>query len=259
MMTVKDMEPIVKLYYEALDEGKILGRKCTACGHIEFPPYLCCNECGNLDTEWVDITDMRGVLGQVLATKGAFGDPEFRKRHGDYWAVEITIQNYDIDPFNSSLLHIDYDRMLEFTDFVFSRDVYVKPLLVQEEDMKVVVWQLEDADSEYIKIPDIKAYVPNESAPDKPEAAASSAGADIDISTDPVAQAVVTAAADAYGVDEAGLTMATDIREDLSNESMKMIAMISMIEDELGVTIEIQEAGNMNTLADFVNKAKELL
>ena len=39
-MTKKDMEPIVKNYYLALEEGKILGRKCTDCGHIEFPPYL---------------------------------------------------------------------------------------------------------------------------------------------------------------------------------------------------------------------------
>ena len=64
-------------------------------------------------------------------------------------------------------------------------------------------------------------------------------------------------AADAYGVDISTLTMATDIREDLSNESMKMIVMISEIEDELDVTIEIQEASLLNTLADFVLKVKE--
>ena len=49
-MTKYDLKPIVKTYYDALEEGTILGRKCTRCGHIEFPPYLCCNECGGLDT-----------------------------------------------------------------------------------------------------------------------------------------------------------------------------------------------------------------
>ena len=34
------MERIVKTYYDALEEGKVLGRKCLSCGHIEFPPYL---------------------------------------------------------------------------------------------------------------------------------------------------------------------------------------------------------------------------
>lgn len=47
-MTKYDLKPIVKTYYDALEEGTILGRKCTRCGHIEFPPYLCCNECGGL-------------------------------------------------------------------------------------------------------------------------------------------------------------------------------------------------------------------
>ena len=47
--------------------------------------------------------------------------------------------------------------------------------------------------------------------------------------------------------------------EDLSNESMKMIVMISTIEDELNVTIEIQEASNLNTIGDFVSVVRERL
>ena len=64
---------------------------------------------------------------------------------------------------------------------------------------------------------------------------------------------------DRYGVDAASITLATDIREDLSNESMKMIVMISTIEDELNVTIEIQEASNLNTIGDFVSVVRERL
>ena len=81
----------------------------------------------------------------------------------------------------------------------------------------------------------------------------------IDAANDATAQAVIDAAADAYGVDVSQITLATDIREDLSNESMKMIVMISTIEDELNVTIEIQEASLLNTIADFVNVVKERL
>ena len=57
----------------------------------------------------------------------------------------------------------------------------------------------------------------------------------------------------------ASITLATDIREDLSNESMKMIVMISTIEDQLNVTIEIQEASNLNTIGDFVAVVRERL
>lgn len=260
VMTKYDLEPITKTFYHALEEGTILGRKCTKCGHIEFPPYLCCNSCGGLDTEWIDLSNIRGVVKQALPTKGAFGDPEFRKEHGDYFAVEIAVPG--ADPVNTSLLHVDYDRYEEFAEMVRKEEVLAKPLLIQDEDTRVVVWELEDG-SEFKKMPEIKPVaVKNSEEPQNvAEGEISKAAADdncgIDVASDEIAQTVLACAAEAYGVEEDTLTMATDIREDLSNESMKMIVMISQIEDELDVEIEIQEASLLNTLADFVNKVKE--
>ena len=252
-MTKYDLEPITKTFYDALEEGNILGRKCTSCGHIEFPPYLCCNSCGCLDTEWVDLTNMRGVVGQVLPTRGAFGDPEFRNTHGDYFSIEVKVPG--ADPVSTSLLHVDYDRYDDFDKLVRETEVVVKPLIIQDEDTKVLVWELAE-DSEFRKIPEIKESVKAE----KPAAAAKREPAPaVDISNDATAQIVIEAAADAYGVDASAITLATDIREDLSNESMKMIVMISTIEDETNVTIEIQEASNLMTIADFVNVVKERL
>ena len=250
-MTKYDLKPIVKTYYDALEEGTILGRKCTRCGHIEFPPYLCCNECGGLDTEWVDLTNMRGIVKQALPTKGAFGDPEFRNTQGDYFAVEIEVPG--MDSFNASLLHVDYDKYEEFDQYIQEHEVEVKPLLFQDEDMKVVAWELVE-DNGLKKIPEIKAPEPKTE-----ETKTATATAAVDLSNDATTQTVIEAAADAYGVDVASITLATDIREDLSNESMKMIVMISTIEDQLNVTIEIQEASNLNTIADFVNVVKERL
>ena len=54
-MAVK-LERIVKTYYENLEQGKILGRKCPKCGNVEFPPVYACNACGNLETEWYEIS-----------------------------------------------------------------------------------------------------------------------------------------------------------------------------------------------------------
>ena len=250
-MTKYDLKPIVKTYYDALEEGTILGRKFTRCGHIEFPPYLCCNECGGLDTEWVDLTNMRGIVKQALPTKGAFGDPEFRNTQGDYFAVEIEVSG--MDAFNASLLHVDYDKYEEFDQYIQEHEVEVKPLLFQDEDMKVVAWELVE-DNEFKKIPEIKAPEPK-----KEETKTATATTTVDLSNDATTQTVIEAAADAYGVDAASITLATDIREDLSNESMKMIVMISTIEDQLNVTIEIQEASNLNTIGDFVSVVRERL
>ena len=253
IMTKYDLEPITKTFYDALEEGNILGRKCTSCGHIEFPPYLCCNSCGCLDTEWVDLTNMRGVVGQVLPTRGAFGDPEFRNAHGDYFSIEVKVPG--ADPVSTSLLHVDYDKYDEFDKLVREEEVVVKPLIIQDEDTKVLVWELAE-DSEFKKIPEIKEPVKEEEKAAAPAGKAAPAAA-VDLSNDATAQTVIDAAADAYGVDASQITLATDIREDLSNESMKMIVMISTIEDELNVTIEIQEASLLNTIADFLRVVRE--
>ncbi len=252
-MTKYDLKPIVKTFYEALEEGTILGRKCERCGHIEFPPYLCCNECGCLDTEWVDLTNMRGVVKAALPTKGAFGDPDFRNEHGDYFAVEIHVEG--IDPFNTSLLHVDYDKYAEFDKYIDEHEVWVKPFIFQDEDVKVVSWELVE-DNEFKKNPEIKKEEPKtEVTPALVKTAPTAIAEELDL----VALTVIDAAADAYGVESSEITLATDIREDLSNESMKMIVMISTIEDELNVVIEIQEASLLNTIADFVAKVRERL
>lgn len=251
-MTKYDLKPIIKTFYDALEEGTILGRKCQRCGHVEFPPFLCCNTCGCLDTEWVDLTNMRGVVKQALPTRGAFGDPEFRQTHGDYFAVEVHVPG--VDPFNTSLLHVDYDKYAEFDKAIDEKDVVVKPLIIQDEDVKVVVWEI-DGESEFKKIPELKP-VEKTAEPAAPQTAAPAA---VSNQPDEIAKTVIACAADAYGVDAAGLTLSTDIREDLSNESMKMIVMISEIEERLKVTIEIQEASQLNTLGEFTAKVKERL
>lgn len=251
-MTKYDLKPIVKTYYDALEEGSILGRKCTKCGHIEFPPYLCCNACGGLDTEWVDITNMRGVVKAALPTKGAFGDPDFRNAQGDYFAVEIHVKGYDIDPFNAALLHVDYDLYKEFDQYIMENEVEVRPILFQDEDVKVVAWELVE-DSKFKKIPVIKEAVKEEKETEETPIKAELNTEELD----DVAKQVIEAAADAYGVDASEITLNTALREDLSNESMKMIVMISTIEDELNVTIEIQEASFLMTIADFVKVVRE--
>ena len=70
-MTKYDLKPIVKTFYDALEEGTILGRKCLRCGHIEFPPFLCCNACGGLDTlPWNGTVVMLFALSGVSYRKG---------------------------------------------------------------------------------------------------------------------------------------------------------------------------------------------
>lgn len=54
-MAIK-MECVVKHYYEELENGKILGRKCPECGATQFPPRIVCNSCGCMEQEWTEIS-----------------------------------------------------------------------------------------------------------------------------------------------------------------------------------------------------------
>lgn len=74
-----------------------------------------------------------------------------------------------------------------------------------------------------------------------------------------IEETVIKCAAEAYGVEAATITPVTNIREDLANQSLKMIAFISGIEDALDVSIELRDAGKLITIADFVTKITEEL
>ena len=64
-MAIK-LEKVVEKFYLGLEEGKILGRKCPKCGHVEFPPVYACNECGNYETEWYEISG-KATISHLLS------------------------------------------------------------------------------------------------------------------------------------------------------------------------------------------------
>lgn len=242
-MKIIKTERIVKTYYDALEEGKVLGRKCTACGHIEFPPYLACNECGNLDTEWVDLTDTRARILQVLPPLNVFPETEFANENGGFVAVCIQIEN--ADPYVTSMVHVGKDAFERIHENM--ENIVLKPYIIQGADTKVCSW----VDENYVEEPkQEKATAPE--AEKTAEAAPAAAN-------DEITQTVIRCTAEGYDVDEASITLATDIREDLSPESMKMIVMLSNIEEALDIVIDITEAGSLNTIADFVNTVRAKL
>ena len=78
-MAVK-LEKIVKTYYDNLEKGKILGRRCPKCGNMVWPPVYACNVCGSIETEWAEI-DGSGemtmlVLPSVMSLKPQLKDLE---------------------------------------------------------------------------------------------------------------------------------------------------------------------------------------
>lgn len=236
----KKYEKIVKTFYDSLEEGKILGRKCTKCGHVEFPPYLACNECGNLDTEWVEISG-KAIVTQFLPCPPVFADPGFEARHGREYVLG-SIKPEDSDELSSIVYGVSPERAAQLQNQL---PLPVKPVILQEEGYKMVFWQLE---GDEIKVEEAKEVSANTDTKVKEQS---------DTLTT-IEQKVIECAAEAYRVEASNITLDTDVRSELSNESMKLVVFISVIEDALDVEISMRDAAKLMTIRDFANKVTEM-
>ena len=75
-MAVK-IEKVVETFYENLEKGKILGRKCPECGAVEFPPVYACNSCGCLHTEWYEISG-KAKMHSIVMPAALSSKPEYK-------------------------------------------------------------------------------------------------------------------------------------------------------------------------------------
>jgi len=52
----------IKGYYDALAQGKLIGRKCDQCGEVTFPPTTACGSCGSYDQKQVELSGKGKML-----------------------------------------------------------------------------------------------------------------------------------------------------------------------------------------------------
>ncbi|MDO4290406.1 MAG: zinc ribbon domain-containing protein [Eggerthellaceae bacterium] len=137
-MDKQNYERINKKFYDFLEEGKVMGRKCPACGHVEFPPYIACNDCGNFETEWVDLTNAPAQATSLVPPSMLFGNPEMQKRFdGNY--CYATVQVEGADEYNSVVLNITPEKTMELSRKV---PLEVRPTIIQEDGYKMVFWEI---------------------------------------------------------------------------------------------------------------------
>lgn len=84
------LEKVVQTFYEGLEEGKLLGRKCPNCGNVEFPPVYACNECGSYETQWCEISG-KARLYSIVFPAALSSKPEYKKL-GKYAYGEVELE-----------------------------------------------------------------------------------------------------------------------------------------------------------------------
>lgn len=68
-------EAKVAEFAKSLEEGKLLGTRCTACGILEYPPRADCKNCLSSAVEWVELRDGCRL---ITYTEVHFAPPSFR-------------------------------------------------------------------------------------------------------------------------------------------------------------------------------------
>lgn len=70
-------------------------------------------------------------------------------------------------------------------------------------------------------------------------------------------QQIIALVATSYGVEEAALTADSKFGEDINGTSVQMVGLVSEIENELDVMVQLQDAAGCATIGDLVDKVEE--
>ena len=154
-------KPLVKMFYDGLDEGKFLGMKCAKCGNIEFPLYAACNQCGDIGNN--EIVELSGevTVNEVYTILPAYTPPHMAPYAPIFAAgvklaegperacliFGITTETYpqyrDNGPFKAKLVVMPSAQGLDYNSFAVSLDG-VAPIpkadvgMQESEEMKLL-------------------------------------------------------------------------------------------------------------------------
>ncbi len=135
-MSVK-LERVVKTFYDYLEEGKIMGRKCPNCGAMEFPPVYACNSCGCMELEWAEISG-KAKMHSIVMPAALSSKPEY-KALGKYAYGEVEIE--EGARFNAVVRGITKKKRNELIDKL---PVNCHAAIFQRDGYKTVVFDLDE-------------------------------------------------------------------------------------------------------------------
>lgn len=135
-MAIK-LEKVVQGFYDRLEEGKICGRKCPKCGAVEFPPVYACNSCGNLETEWYEISG-NAKMHSIVMPAALSSKPEY-KAMGKFAYGEIELE--EGSRLNAVVRGISKKSRKELLDKL---PLDVHAAIYQRDGYKTVVFDLDE-------------------------------------------------------------------------------------------------------------------
>ena len=225
-MAVK-LEKIVKTYYDALEEGKILGRYCPKCGSMEWPPVYACNNCGQMETEWKEISGEGEMTLFVLPS-----------------VMSLKPQLKDLEPYCYAVVKLKegIERNVMVTGVTKENEKQIRANLPYPVHAKIV-----QRDGYKTAI-----FTIDEVAKAEPAAPAAQAAAPV---VDETLARLIPLVARSYKKDVSEITADTRF-DDFKVASVVFVGLIASLEDEFDVMISITEASSK---AKTVGELAELI
>lgn len=132
---MEQFAPIVKTFYDALEEGKILARRCGRCGTVLYPPMPVCPECSSTDTQWMPLRQEAKLIDFDLMAKSHVW--EHIQRFGPIYWGEVELED------GPSLTAIVVG--IQNPEAVRARlPVPVKAEIIQDDGFKSVLFRFEE-------------------------------------------------------------------------------------------------------------------
>ena len=126
-MAVK-LEAVTRTFYENLEKGKIMGKKCKDCGAMEFPPRLACNTCGSTNMEWAEISG-KATMHAIVLPAQLSSKPEYAPlkpfAYGEIHLEEGSQFNGVVRGINKKKRRVLVDKLpINVTAAIYQRDGY---------------------------------------------------------------------------------------------------------------------------------------
>lgn len=225
-MAIK-LERVVKTYYDKLEEGIVLGRKCPACGNVEWPPVYACNACGNYETEWVEMSGKGKLTSLIMPTVMSF-KPALK----------------DLEPYAYGAVKCEEgpERNVMIKGVTRKNEAYIRANMPYPVHMEIV--QRNGYKTAIFAIDPIEGDEPVKEA----ETAA------------PVSETyktLVKMVAKAYKKDVSELTPETTFEGDLKAPSVVFVGLVAQLEDEFDALVSITDASAAKTIGGLAKLIDE--
>ena len=224
------LERLVKTYYEKLEEGIVLGRKCPKCGNIEWPPVYACNACGATETEWVEMSGKGELETLIMPTVMSF-KPALKDLEPYAYGAVKTAEGPERNVMIRGVTRKNEAEIRANLPYPVHMEI------VQRNGYKTAIFAVDQPESE-----------------GKAEAAAAEAGGSDTL------ERLMKLVAKSYKRDVSELTPDMAFEGELKGPSVIFVGLVAQIEDEFDKLIGITDASRSKTirgLAELIDNTEE--